>query len=67
MARRRSARTCATFDRAKTRNGNSSRADERFRTVFDHAMEAIALLDPDGRVLELNAATRAAARHQHIG
>jgi PAS domain S-box-containing protein len=31
---------------------------ERFRTVFDHAMEAIALLDADGRVLELNDATR---------
>jgi len=27
---------------------------ERFRTVFDHAMEAIALLDPRGKVLELN-------------
>jgi PAS domain S-box-containing protein len=32
---------------------------ERFRTVFDHAMEAIALLDPEGRVLELNGSTRA--------
>ena len=32
---------------------------ERFRTVFDHAMEAIALLAADGRVIELNAATRA--------
>jgi len=33
-------------------------SEQRFRTVFDHAMEAIALLDPEGRVLELNAATR---------
>jgi PAS domain S-box-containing protein len=34
-------------------------SEQRFRTVFDHAMEAIALLDPEGRVLELNAATQA--------
>jgi PAS domain-containing protein len=34
-------------------------SEQRFRTVFDHAMEAIALLAPDGRVLELNGATRA--------
>jgi PAS domain S-box-containing protein len=34
-------------------------SEQRFRTVFDHAMEAIALLDPGGRVLELNAATQA--------
>ena len=34
-------------------------SEQRFRTVFDHAMEAIALLDPAGTVLELNAATRA--------
>jgi PAS domain S-box-containing protein len=34
-------------------------SEQRFRTVFDHAMEAIALLDPSGTVLELNAATRA--------
>jgi PAS domain S-box-containing protein len=34
-------------------------SEQRFRTVFDHAMEAIALLDPEGRVLELNDATRA--------
>ena len=33
-------------------------SEQRFRTVFDHAMEAIALLDVDGRVLELNDATR---------
>jgi PAS domain S-box-containing protein len=31
---------------------------ERFRTVFDHAMEAIALLDSDGKVLELNASAQ---------
>ncbi|MCX7063669.1 MAG: bifunctional diguanylate cyclase/phosphodiesterase [Proteobacteria bacterium] len=34
-------------------------SEQRFRTVFDHAMEAIALLDPVGTVLELNDATRA--------
>ena len=34
-------------------------SERRFRTVFDHAMEAIALLDPDGVVLELNDATSA--------
>jgi PAS domain S-box-containing protein len=34
-------------------------SEQRFRTVFDHAMEAIALLAPDGRVLELNRATSA--------
>ncbi len=34
-------------------------SEQRFRTVFDHAMEAIALLDAEGRVLELNDATRA--------
>jgi PAS domain S-box-containing protein len=34
-------------------------SEQRFRTVFDHAMEAIALLDATGTVLELNGATRA--------
>jgi PAS domain S-box-containing protein len=34
-------------------------SEQRFRTVFDHAMEAIALLDARGTVLELNGATRA--------
>lgn len=33
--------------------------EQRFRTVFDHAMEAIALIDPAGSVLELNSAARA--------
>jgi PAS domain S-box-containing protein len=32
-------------------------SEQRFRTVFDHAMEAIALLAPDGVVLEMNDAT----------
>jgi PAS domain S-box-containing protein len=32
-------------------------SEQRFRTVFDRAMEAIALLDSDGIVLELNEAT----------
>lgn len=34
-------------------------SEQRFRTVFDRAMEAIALLDADGIVLELNDATAA--------
>ena len=33
--------------------------EQRFRVVFDHAMEAIALIDPAGSVLELNSAARA--------
>ncbi len=33
-------------------------SEQRFRTVFDRAMEAIALLDPDGVVLEINDATQ---------
>jgi PAS domain S-box-containing protein len=32
-------------------------SEQRFHTVFDHAMEAIALLDADGTVLEMNDAT----------
>jgi PAS domain S-box-containing protein len=32
-------------------------SEQRFRTVFDHALEAIALLDADGVVLEMNDAT----------
>jgi len=31
----------------------------RFRAIFDNAYEAIALLDPDGKVLEINRAARA--------
>ena len=34
-------------------------SERRFRTVFDRALEAIALLDADGIVLELNGATAA--------
>jgi PAS domain S-box-containing protein len=34
-------------------------SEQRFRSVFDHALEAIALLDSHGVVLECNAATRA--------
>jgi PAS domain S-box-containing protein len=34
-------------------------SEQRFRTIFEHAMEAIALIDPSGSVLELNAAARA--------
>ena len=34
-------------------------SEQRFRTMFEHAMEAIALLDPSGAVLELNTAARA--------
>jgi PAS domain S-box-containing protein len=33
--------------------------EQRFRTVFEHAMEAIALIDPSGSVLELNSAAMA--------
>ncbi len=33
-------------------------SEQRFRTVFDHALESIALLDADGVVLEINDATR---------
>lgn len=33
-------------------------SEQRFRTMFEHAMEAIALLDPSGAVLELNTAAR---------
>ena len=32
-------------------------SEQRFRTVFDHALEAIVLLDADGSVLEINDAT----------
>ena len=34
-------------------------SEQRFRTIFEHAMEAIALIDPTGSVLELNSAARA--------
>jgi len=34
-------------------------SEQRFRTMFEHAMEAIALVDPSGAVLELNSAARA--------
>ena len=37
---------------------NLRESEQRFRTVFDRAMEAIALLDPDGVVLEINDATQ---------
>lgn len=34
-------------------------SEARFRSLFEHAIEAIALLDAEGRVLEINAAARA--------
>jgi PAS domain S-box-containing protein len=32
-------------------------SEQRFRTIFEHALEAIALLGPDGRVVAVNDAT----------
>jgi PAS domain S-box-containing protein len=43
----------------KAAERNLRDSEQRFRTVFDRAMEAIALLDADGTVLELNDATAA--------
>lgn len=37
-------------------------SEARFRAMFDNAFEAIALLDPSGAVLELNAAAKALLR-----
>ncbi|MFI4935811.1 MAG: PAS domain S-box protein [Caulobacterales bacterium] len=34
-------------------------SERRFRAMFDHAFGAIALLDPEGKVLEINRAARA--------
>jgi len=34
-------------------------SEQRFRTMFERALEAIALVDPSGSVLELNSAARA--------
>jgi PAS domain S-box-containing protein len=35
-----------------------ARSEARFRTAFDHAQQAMALIDPDGRVQAMNAAAR---------
>jgi PAS domain S-box-containing protein len=35
-----------------------ARSEARFRSAFDHAQQAMALIAPDGRVLEMNAAAR---------
>jgi PAS domain S-box-containing protein len=35
-----------------------ARSEARFRTAFDHAQQAMALLSPDGRVVEMNPAAR---------
>jgi PAS domain S-box-containing protein len=35
-----------------------ARSQASFRLVFDHAIQAMALIDPDGAVLEMNAAAR---------
>ena len=32
-------------------------SEQRFRAIFEHALEAIAMLDPDGKVVALNDAT----------
>lgn len=33
-------------------------SEQRFRTIFEHALEAMVLLEPDGTVIALNAATQ---------
>jgi PAS domain S-box-containing protein len=43
----------------KAAERSRAETEQRFRTVFDNAMEAIALVDGAGAVLELNAAARA--------
>ncbi|XOV86497.1 MAG: PAS domain S-box protein [Pseudomonadota bacterium] len=44
----------------RKRSEEAVRASEaRFRAIFEHAVEAMALLDPTGRVVELNAAGHA--------
>lgn len=43
----------------KQREQALAESEARFRALFEHAMEAMALLAPDGQVLEINAAARA--------
>lgn len=43
----------------KLHNRALEESQKRFNAIFDHAFEAIGLLDPDGRVIEINRAGRA--------
>jgi len=43
----------------KARDAAFEESQRRFRAIFDHAFEAIGLLDPDGVVIEINRAGRA--------
>lgn len=42
----------------KSAEGALARSEARFRAAFDHALQAMALIAPDGRVLEMNPAAR---------
>lgn len=43
----------------KMHNRALEESQKRFNAIFDHAFEAIGLLDPEGRVIEINRAGRA--------
>jgi PAS domain S-box-containing protein len=43
----------------KAAQGELEESERRFRAMFDHAVAAVALLGPDGTVLEINRAARA--------
>ncbi len=43
----------------KLHNRALEESQKRFNAIFDHAFEAIGLLDPEGRVIEINRAGRA--------
>lgn len=42
----------------KAMQAELGRSEARFRSAFDHAQQAMALIAPDGRVMEMNAAAR---------
>lgn len=52
---------------SKVRDAALKESQQRFQAIFDHAVEAIGLCDPQGKVLEINRAGRALVEDEDAG